>query len=49
MNLHHVAFTHMGDAHLHELRRQANLSRTSQARYPDREKQPRITRHWANR
>lgn len=46
---HHYAFTRMGEAHLRELRRQANLSRQLHVPYPDRERQPRITRHWANR
>lgn len=46
---HHFAFTQLGEAHVRELRRQANLSRPQHTAYPDKERQPRILRHWANR
>ena len=46
---HHFALTQMGEAHVRELRRQATLSRPQPTSYPDRERQPRIAKHWVNR
>jgi len=46
---HHFGFARLAQAHLNDLQRQSKAQRLERVAYPDRERRPRIQRHWANR
>ncbi len=44
-----LSFTLLANNHLAELHRHAKSARLEQVGYPDRERTPRLLRHWTNR
>ena len=43
------SFTLLASDHIAELQRHAKSARLARVSYPDRERTPRILRHWTNR
>lgn len=44
-----LSFTLLANNHVAELQRHAKSARLAHVNYPDRERTPRLLRHWANR
>lgn len=44
-----LSFTLLANDHIAELQRHAKSARLAQVGYPDRERTPRVLRHWTNR
>ncbi len=44
-----LSFTLLANNHLAELQRHTKSARLAQVSYPDRERTPRVLKHWTNR